>query len=76
MFVQVSLDGDPRRGGALVDDVIMLADQVALAPELDLLGVMAVAPMDADPDPAFAGLQDVSWQVRAVTRTRRRSRPE
>ena len=43
----------------------MLADQVALAPELDLLGVMAIAPMDADPDTAFAGLQDVSRQVRA-----------
>ena len=65
VFIQVSLDADTRRGGALVDDVIMLADQVALAPELDLLGVMAIAPMDADPDTAFAGLQDVSWQVRA-----------
>jgi uncharacterized pyridoxal phosphate-containing UPF0001 family protein len=43
----------------------MLADQVALAPELELLGVMAIAPMNADPDTAFAGLQDVSWQVRA-----------
>jgi len=65
VFVQVSLDSDTRRGGALVDDVIMLADQVALTPELDLLGVMAIAPMDADPDTAFAGLQDVSWQVQA-----------
>jgi uncharacterized pyridoxal phosphate-containing UPF0001 family protein len=36
-----------------------------LAPELELLGVMAIAPMAADPDTAFAGLQDVSWQVRA-----------
>ena len=65
VFVQVSLDADMQRGGALADDVIMLADQVALAAELDLLGVMAIAPMDADPDIAFAHLHDVSSQVQA-----------
>ena len=33
--------------------MIMLADQIALAPSLDLLGVMAIAPLGADPDTAF-----------------------
>jgi pyridoxal phosphate enzyme (YggS family) len=65
VFIQVSLDADPGRGGALADDVIMLADQVALAAELDLLGVMAIAPMGDDPDTAFGRLQDVSWRVQA-----------
>jgi pyridoxal phosphate enzyme (YggS family) len=65
VFVQVSVDNDPGRGGATVDDAVMLADQVALTANLDLLGVMTVAPMDADPDAVFAELQDVSSQVHA-----------
>jgi uncharacterized pyridoxal phosphate-containing UPF0001 family protein len=65
VFVQISVDNDPGRGGATVDDAVMLADQVALTANLDLLGVMTVAPMDADPDAAFAELKDVSSQVHA-----------
>ena len=62
VFVQISLDGDPDRGGVVVADLRPLADAVATAPELTLRGVMAVAPMQADPDAAFtelAALADV-----------------
>lgn len=65
VFVQISLDDDPSRGGVSADDAVLLADQVALADELDLAGVMAVAPMGSDADSAFAQLRDVSEQVRA-----------
>jgi PLP dependent protein len=65
VFVQVSLDDDPNRGGASADEAVLLADQIALADELDLVGVMAVAPIAADVDAAFARLRDVSEQVRA-----------
>jgi pyridoxal phosphate enzyme (YggS family) len=63
-FVQVSLDGDPSRGGVLVEDVGALADQIAGQEGLDLAGVMAVAPLGVDPDPAFATLQEVSERLR------------
>jgi pyridoxal phosphate enzyme (YggS family) len=64
-FVQVSLDGDPSRGGVPVHGVNRLADLIAGQDGLDLAGVMAVAPMGADPDSAFAVLQEVSGRIRS-----------
>jgi hypothetical protein len=67
--VQVDLDGsgDPgtvgARGGAHPEDVVALADQVAGCDWLDLLGVMAVAPLGQDPREPFARLSDVHDQV-------------
>ena len=55
-LLQVSLDGDPDRGGVLVDGLPALAESVAAAPALDLEGIMAVAPLGADPAAAFARL--------------------
>jgi uncharacterized pyridoxal phosphate-containing UPF0001 family protein len=60
------LDGDPARGGVLGDDVLALADAVAARSQLRLRGVMAVAPMDADPRAAFADLAGVSARLRAA----------
>lgn len=60
VLVQVSLDGDPARGGAAGDDIRRTADAVASSDALRLLGVMAVAPKDADPDRAFAALASIS----------------
>lgn len=64
-LVQVSLDGDPARGGALPADVLGLADAVAGADGLRLGGVMAVAPLGADPARAFALLAQVAADLRA-----------
>ncbi len=64
-LVQVSLDGDPARGGATVDDVPALADAVAGTAGLRLAGVMAVAPLGADPAAAFRRLAGVAAVVRA-----------
>ncbi|MHA3703082.1 YggS family pyridoxal phosphate-dependent enzyme [Jatrophihabitans sp. YIM 134969] len=64
VFVQVSLDGDPERGGAVAADVPALADAVATAAYLDLAGVMAVAPADWEPARAFADLAAVSEALR------------
>ena len=64
VFVQVSIDDDPTRGGVARDGVGALADAVAEREELLLRGVMAVAPMDADPDAAFAALAEVSARLR------------
>jgi pyridoxal phosphate enzyme (YggS family) len=60
VFVQVSLDDDPERGGVPVADVPALADAIAARPELALRGVMAVPPLDTDPRREFARLAEVS----------------
>jgi pyridoxal phosphate enzyme (YggS family) len=64
VFVQVSLDGDPARGGALPGDVLGLADQIAAAGSLRLLGVMAIAPLDAEPAAAFGELAVIAERLR------------
>ena len=65
VLLQVTLDGDPTRGGADPAAVPGLAEQVALTAGLRLAGVMAVAPLGADPADAFARLADVSARLRA-----------
>lgn len=65
-FVQVSIDGEPGRGGAQMAEVPALADQIAASSRLELLGVMAVAPRRLDPNRAFAALQQASEQLRAA----------
>lgn len=64
VFVQVSLDGDPARGGAVLDDVAELTDWVAADERLRLLGVMAVAPLTQPPEDAYAMLAEISASVR------------
>lgn len=70
VLVQVSLEDDEQaaaasgRGGATPDRVRRLADQVAGTDALRLAGVMAVAPLQADPDHAFARLAAVAAAVR------------
>lgn len=69
VLVQVSLDGDASRGGAVPDgpqdvDVDRVADAVAEAGSLVLRGVMAVAPMGWEPAAAFARLADVAQRLR------------
>lgn len=64
-FIQVSLDDDPaaHRGGVAPADVPLLADQLEEAGGLRLAGIMAVAPLGADPDRAFAKLADISARL-------------
>ncbi len=59
VLVQVSLDGDIHRGGVDRADLDELTDRVATARGLRLAGLMAVPPIDADPDAAFADLADL-----------------
>lgn len=64
VLIQVSLDGDVSRGGALPADVTDLAAAVADRPGLLLKGVMAVAPLDVEPDRAFGALLEVANGLR------------
>ena len=65
-LIEVSLDGDPARGGALANQVPGLAEALAAEPGLVLAGVMAIAPLTMDPAEAFARLLDSAAVVRAV----------
>ncbi|MFI2712622.1 YggS family pyridoxal phosphate-dependent enzyme [Micromonospora sp. NPDC018662] len=71
VLVQVSVDGDPARGGALpgVADPERGLDPVAAAVAgaggLRLAGLMAVAPLGWEPDRAFARLAEVAARLRA-----------
>ena len=65
-LVQVDLSREPGRGGADPADVGALSDAVASAEHLDLRGVMAVAPLRADPAAAFARLAGIAAGVRAT----------
>jgi PLP dependent protein len=47
------MDDDAARGGAYPDEVPELADAIAAAPGLRLGGLMAVAPLGAEPGPAL-----------------------
>jgi PLP dependent protein len=66
VFVQLSIDGDTTRGGALAADVPMIAEAVARQPSLRLAGLMAVAPLEMAPAAAFDILAAESERLRAT----------
>ncbi len=60
-FIEVNLTDDSGRGGVNGEtELLALADLIATVPSITLRGVMAVAPMTGDPEPAFAELQRLS----------------
>jgi PLP dependent protein len=65
-LVQVSLDGDPDRGGAPQQQAPGLADAIAGEDGLVLGGVMAVAPLGRPAGPAFGKLAEIASAVRAA----------
>ncbi|ORX20978.1 YggS family pyridoxal phosphate enzyme [Mycobacterium xenopi] len=67
VYVQISLDGDVARGGVDVstpDAVDEVCARVAAAENLELVGLMAIPPLDWDPDVAFERLQSEHQRVR------------
>ena len=65
-FIELNLTDDAGRGGVLPAEAEALAERVTATPGLRLRGVMAVAPLDADPRAAFAGVRAVSDRIRAI----------
>ena len=60
VFLQVSLDGQVGRGGASPAELAQLADLVNESNNLELLGLMAVAPLGVEPMKAFADLAQIN----------------
>ncbi|MFI6165789.1 YggS family pyridoxal phosphate-dependent enzyme [Nocardia sp. NPDC051052] len=56
VLLQVSLDEDPSRGGVAPDELARLAEHVAGSAGLRLSGLMAIPPLAAESDAAFARL--------------------
>ena len=59
VFIQVSLDGEVHRGGALPDQLNQIADSILASSNLKLQGLMAVAPLGEQPDSAFERLAKI-----------------
>ncbi|MCV7423659.1 YggS family pyridoxal phosphate-dependent enzyme [Mycobacterium yunnanensis] len=73
VYLQVSLDGDPDRGGVdvgrpdLVDELCGLADA---SDGLDFVGLMAIPPLHADVAESFARLESELHRVQAFYQQR------
>jgi pyridoxal phosphate enzyme (YggS family) len=65
-LVQVSLDGDPARGGVPLDVFPQVAEAIEAEDGLTLGGVMAVAPLGVAAEKAFEPLRAISARARAV----------
>ena len=68
VYLQLSLDGDPTRGGVDVGDPDLVDGLCALIEStdgLDLAGLMAIPPLGADPDASFARLEVERVRVQA-----------
>lgn len=63
VFVQLSFDGDARRGGAAPAEIPALADLVAGTDHLALAGLMALPPLGAPPRASFAKLRAFSERL-------------
>jgi pyridoxal phosphate enzyme (YggS family) len=66
VLLQYSVDGDPARGGVAADGLLALADHVAGCAALRLEGLMAIAPLHADPEAAFADVEAASRCLRSA----------
>lgn len=65
VFLQVNLTDDPNRGGVNPDQLLPMADRIAVSPGLNLLGIMAVAGLENDPREEFERVAALSQTLRA-----------
>ena len=53
LFLQLSLDGDPQRGGLQEAELFALAEKVSDFDAVNLIGIMSVPPVNYEPGAAF-----------------------
>ena len=66
VFLQLNLSDDPQRGGVEPAKLEQLAERVLAAPTLELLGLMAVARIDAEPRAEFSRVREASERLRRL----------
>lgn len=59
LFIQLSLDGDPHRGGVIESELFALASSVQALPGINLLGMMSVPPVSYEVNQAFSTIDDI-----------------
>jgi pyridoxal phosphate enzyme (YggS family) len=63
VFIQISLDGQDHRGGVAPEIIYDFLDSLSDIQMVKPIGLMAVAPLDENPDSAFARLAGIKAQV-------------
>jgi pyridoxal phosphate enzyme (YggS family) len=59
IFLQLSLDGVPERGGVVAAEVFALAEKVSDMPNIKLAGLMCVPPVSFEHQRAFSDIADI-----------------
>jgi pyridoxal phosphate enzyme (YggS family) len=59
IFLQLSLDGDPARGGLSASELPALGEQIQALPQLNLVGLMCVLPLGVEPRVGFMQVADI-----------------
>jgi hypothetical protein len=54
LFLQLSLDGDPQRGGLQESELFVMAHALSAMNHINLLGIMSVPPVSLEPAKAFS----------------------
>lgn len=63
VLIQVNVTGEQRKGGCRPEEVGELADRIVELPGVTVRGLMAIPPLDGDPDAVFARLRALRAQV-------------
>lgn len=69
VFLQLDLSGQPGRGGVAPEGLLALAEATAGTPGLVVRGLMAVAPLGAEPRRVFARVRELSDDLRTIVPT-------
>lgn len=65
-FIQINLTNDAARGGVAPENLLQFAETILETPSINLLGIMAVAPLDELPRAAFERLAKHSAALQAI----------
>ena len=65
VFIQISLDGDASRAGVAGDDLLALGQSISSTKNLDLVGLMVVPPVQAEPEEAFSEVAEIAERFRS-----------
>jgi uncharacterized pyridoxal phosphate-containing UPF0001 family protein len=66
IFIQVALDQSENRGGIQPSELLNFVESLTALLNLRILGLMAVAPLDEEPDLAFKRLSEISKNLLAI----------
>lgn len=65
LFLQLSLDGDPQRGGIIEGELTALTEEVLKLSHITLLGIMCVPPVSMDIAKAFGEIARIHGNFRS-----------